>query len=45
MGRPLSGVYRLRIHDTPTLDWQKLEDIQLVLNYRYWSRVQSEEGL
>jgi hypothetical protein len=39
-GRPLSGVYRLRIRDTPALVWENLEDIQLVLGYRYWSRVE-----
>jgi len=38
-GRPLSGVYKLRIKDTPTLAWSNLEDVQLLLNYRYWSRV------
>jgi hypothetical protein len=38
-GRPLSGSYRLRIYDTPALAWERIEDIQLVLNYRYWSRI------
>lgn len=38
-GRPLSGVYKLRIRDNPALVWNNLEDIQLVLGYRYWSRV------
>jgi hypothetical protein len=42
MGRPLSGAYTLRIHDTPELAWDRLEDIQLVFTYRYWSRVQRE---
>jgi hypothetical protein len=39
MGRPLSGTYRLKIWETPELTWDKLEDIQLVLKYRYWSPV------
>ena len=38
-GRPLSGIYRLRIYDRPSLRWENVEDIQLVLGYRYWSRV------
>ena len=38
-GRPLSGAYRLRIYNTENLQWQRVEDIQLMLNYRYWSRV------
>jgi hypothetical protein len=38
-GRPLSGSYRLRIYDVPHLNWAQVEDIQVVLNYRYWSRV------
>jgi hypothetical protein len=38
-GRPLDGHYRLRIYDTPALRWERLEDIQIVLKYRYWSRI------
>lgn len=38
-GRPLSGVYRLRIKESPALVFNQIEDIQLVLHYRYWSRV------
>jgi hypothetical protein len=41
-GRPLSGSYRLRIFDSPTLVWNRVEDIQLVLTYRYWARVKRE---
>ncbi len=37
-GRPLSGSYMLRIWETPELDWRRVEDIQLVLRYRYWTR-------
>lgn len=39
-GRPLTGSYTLRIYDSPALRWERLEDIQLVLKHRYWSRVE-----
>ena len=38
-GRPLDGIYRLRIYDTPALHWDRLEDVQIVLKYHYWSRI------
>ena len=38
-GRPLSGLYKLRIYDQPALRWDRLEDIQLLLTYRYWAPV------
>jgi hypothetical protein len=38
-GRPLDGRYRIRIYDAPNLRWSNLEDVQLVVKYRYWSRV------
>jgi hypothetical protein len=37
-GRPINGRYRIRIHETPGLVWENVEDIQVVLNYRYWTR-------
>ena len=40
LGRPLGGTYRLRIWETPALMWDRLEDVQIVLKYRYWSAVQ-----
>jgi hypothetical protein len=40
MGRPLDGSYTMRIYDKPSLRWNNLEDIQFVLKYRYWSRIQ-----
>lgn len=43
-GRPLSGAYRLRIHDEPQLVWRNVDDIQLVMNYGYWSRVARSPG-
>ena len=38
-GRPIDGTYNLRIYDNPALHFGQIEDIQLVLNYHYWSRV------
>lgn len=38
-GRPLEGAYRLRIWDSSALKWDRLEDVQLVLKYRYWSHI------
>ncbi len=35
-GRPLSGTVTLRIWDEPSLRMDRLEDIQIVLGYRYW---------
>jgi hypothetical protein len=43
-GRPLSGSYRLRIYDQPSLVWHQIEDIQLVWTYRYWSRIARESS-
>lgn len=37
-GRPLTGTYILRIWDDPGLVWSNVEDVQIVLNYRYWTR-------
>jgi hypothetical protein len=41
-GRPLEGSYRLRIWDGPALTWDKLEDVQVILKYRYWSAIQAQ---
>jgi hypothetical protein len=38
-GRPLDGRYRLRIWDDPALHWSGVQDVQILLQYRYWSRV------
>ncbi len=38
-GRPLDGSYRLRIWDSPSLHWDKVDDVQLILKYHYWSVV------
>jgi hypothetical protein len=38
-GRPLDGTYKLRIWDSPDLKWSRVEDIQVIFKYRYWSRI------
>jgi hypothetical protein len=43
-GRPLSGSYRLRIKDSPSLVWEQVDDVQVILNYNYWSRVERSPG-
>jgi hypothetical protein len=40
-GRPLDGRYRIRIYDNPALRWNNLEDVQLMVRYRYWTKVVS----
>lgn len=37
-GRPLAGTYVLRIWDDPALRFDRVEDVQIVLDYRYWTR-------
>jgi hypothetical protein len=44
-GRPLDGRYRLRIWDNPALQWSAVQDVQIVLQYRYWSRVEQTAPL
>lgn len=38
-GRPLAGRYVIRVWDSDALDFSALEDLQLVLDYRYWTRL------
>ncbi len=38
-GRPLQGQYMLRIWDTDNLVWDNVEDLQIVLKYRYWTQM------
>ncbi|MFT3925551.1 MAG: hypothetical protein QM778_23630 [Myxococcales bacterium] len=38
-GRPMDGAFKLRIYDADGLDWNRLEDVQLVMHYRYWTRL------
>lgn len=37
-GRPLQGLYSLRIWDDPGLRWEQVDDIQLYWRYHYWTR-------
>ena len=37
-GRPMQGLYTLRIWDSPGLRWEQIEDLQLVWRYHYWTR-------
>lgn len=37
-GRPMSGLYTIRIWDTPGLVWDRVRDVQLAIKYRYWTR-------
>ncbi len=37
-GRPLDGHFVLRVWDEPGVDFDAIEDVQVVLNYRYWTR-------
>ncbi|MEM9073431.1 MAG: hypothetical protein AAGE52_33305 [Myxococcota bacterium] len=37
-GRPLAGRYRLRIEDVPSLQWDRVQDVQLVVQYGFWTR-------
>ncbi len=37
-GRPIQGSYTIRIWESPTLRWERLQDIQLVWKYHYWTR-------
>jgi hypothetical protein len=37
-GRTLPGHYRLRIYDAPGLEFENLEDVQLLFGYQYWTR-------
>lgn len=37
-GRPLSGTYSLTLPGRPEVRWDRLESVQLILGYRYWTR-------
>jgi len=38
-GRPLDGTYLLRVYENDALHWARLEDVQMVIKYRYWTRL------
>jgi hypothetical protein len=37
-GRPLDGNFLIRIWEEPGVDFEAIQDVQVVLNYRYWTR-------
>lgn len=37
-GRPLTGSYIVRIWDDGAVNFGAIEDVQILLNYRYWTR-------
>ncbi|UJR78624.1 hypothetical protein [Sandaracinus amylolyticus] len=37
-GRPLDGTYVLRIWEAEGIDFERLEDVQIKLDYYYWTR-------
>jgi len=37
-GRPIDGQYRLRLYEVDGFNWDRVEDVQIILNYRYWTR-------
>lgn len=39
-GRPLDGSLALRVWDAPGVDFNAIEDVQLYIKYRYWTRSQ-----
>ena len=36
-GRPLDGTFVLRMWEEPGVNLEAVQDVQLVLNYRYWT--------
>jgi hypothetical protein len=39
-GRPLDGNFILRVWEEPGLRFDAIQDVQILLNYRYWTRSQ-----
>ena len=37
-GRPLDGNFVLRVWDEGGVDFNSIQDVQLVMNYRYWTK-------
>jgi len=37
-GRPLDGNFAIRIWEDPSVNFDAIQDVQLVLNYSYWTR-------
>jgi len=38
-GRPLAGTYTLRLWDDSGFRFDRIEDVQLLMGYRYWTRL------
>lgn len=38
-GRPLSGSFTLRLYEDPRVRWSRMDDIQVVLELSYWTRL------
>ncbi len=37
-GRPLDGNFAVRVWEEPGVNFEAIKDVQLVVNYRYWTR-------
>jgi hypothetical protein len=37
-GRPLDGNFAVRVWDDDSANFSAIQDIQIVLKYRYWTR-------
>jgi hypothetical protein len=37
-GRPLDGTFVVRVWDEPGVDFNGIQDVQIVIKYRYWTR-------
>lgn len=37
-GRPINGTYVFRVWDDPGVEFSSIDDVQILLNYRYWTR-------
>jgi hypothetical protein len=37
-GRPLDGQFVIRVWEDDQFSFEKIQDVQLVLKYRYWTR-------
>jgi hypothetical protein len=37
-GRPLDGTFVVRVWEEPGVDFDSIQDVQLLLKYRYWTR-------
>ncbi len=37
-GRPMDGTFLIRVWEEPGVDFSSIDDVQVVLKYRYWTR-------